>query len=104
MEGKIVQDADRLDAIGAIGIARVFTFSGWKGQLIYDPELAPRKKMSEREYREGTTTAINHIYEKLLKIKTLMNTTSGKKWAEERHAFLELYLRQFHDEWDGDFS
>ncbi|MBM7602088.1 uncharacterized protein JOC75_000058 [Metabacillus crassostreae] len=87
LEGKIVQDADRLDAIGAIGIARTFAFSGSRGHLIYDPEN-----------QEGKD-AIRHFYDKILKLKSLMNTNTGKELAEERHKFMELYLQQFYHEW-----
>ena len=100
LEGRIVQDADRLDALGAIGIARTFAYSGWKGQLVYDPGLRPRQQMSREEYRSGRSTAINHFYEKLLKLKGLMNTEAGRALAEERHQFMELYLRQFDKEWE----
>lgn len=95
LEGRIVQDADRLDAIGAIGIARTFAYSGAKGQPIYDPNLSPRDHMTYEEYRHGKSTAINHFYEKLLKLKDGMNTNFGKKLAEERHAFMIIYLDQF---------
>lgn len=100
LEGKVVQDADRLDAIGAIGIARTFAYSGAKGQLIYDPTIAVREEMSKEEYRGGQSTAINHFYEKLLKLKDLMNTEYGKQLAEERHQFLEEYLQRFQEEWN----
>lgn len=101
LEAKVVQDADRLDAIGAIGIARCFTYAGAKGHLMYDPHLPPRESMSKEEYRHGESTAINHFYEKLLKLKDLMNTDEGYRLAEERHRFMEDYLRQFFSEWDG---
>lgn len=101
LEGKVVQDADRLDAIGAIGIARAFVFSGAKGQIIYEPELKPKENMSKQEYIRRETTAINHFYEKLLKVKDLMNTYYGKQLAEKRHAYMELYLKEFYEEWDG---
>ncbi|GGG13392.1 HD domain-containing protein [Paenibacillus abyssi] len=97
-EGQIVQDADRLDAIGAIGIARTFAYSGWKGQLIYDPGLQPRNQLSKEQYRNGQTTAINHFYEKLLKLKALMNTETARLLAEERHQFMELFLKTFDQE------
>jgi uncharacterized protein len=100
LEGAVVQDADRLDALGAIGIARTFAYSGWKGQLIHDPHLPPRGSMSQQEYRTGKSTAVNHFYEKLFKLKDLMNTPTGKHMAEQRHVFMESYLRQFLAEWD----
>ncbi|WP_281884428.1 HD domain-containing protein [Paenibacillus sp. YYML68] len=95
MEGKVVQDADRLDALGAVGIARTFAYSGWKGQLIYDPELCPREQMSAAEYRQQRSTAINHFYEKLLKLRDLLHTESARRLAEERHQFMLTYLEQF---------
>lgn len=102
LEGQVVQDADRLDAIGAIGIARVFTYSGAKGRVMYDPEVKPRESMTESEYRNGQDTAINHFYEKLLKLKDLMNTAYGRALAEQRHQFMLEYLEQFYAEWDGE--
>jgi uncharacterized protein len=99
LEGKIVQDADRLDAIGAIGIARTFAYAGAKGELIYDPAIKPRESFTKEEYRNGKSTAINHFYEKLLKLKNGMNTNFAKKIAEERHHYMEEYLRVFFDEW-----
>lgn len=101
IEGKIVQDADRLDALGAVGIARTFIYSGAKGQAMYDPSIKPREKMSYQEYRTEKSTAINHFYEKLLKLKALMNTEYGQKMAEERHLYMELFLQQFEQEWKG---
>ncbi|MDF2938146.1 MAG: hypothetical protein K0Q90_3519 [Paenibacillaceae bacterium] len=101
IEGKVVQDADRLDAIGAIAIARTFLYAGWIGHPIYDPQIAPRDSMSPKEYRQEKSTAINHFPEKLLKLKGLINTASAKPIAEERHRFMEQYLEQFHLEWDG---
>jgi uncharacterized protein len=101
LEGQIVQDADRLDAIGAVGISRVFAYSGAKGRPIHDPTVKPREAMTKDEYRSGNDTAINHFYEKLLKLKSLMNTEFGKQMAEQRHAFMEQYLQQFYSEWDG---
>lgn len=102
LEGKVVQDADRLDAIGAIGIARTFAYAGSKGDLIYDPALKPRETMTKEQYRNGKSTAINHFYEKLLKLKETMNTTYGKQLAEERHRIMERYLQDFFNEWEND--
>jgi uncharacterized protein len=101
IEGEVVQDADRLDAIGAIGIARTFVYAGSRGHSMYDPELPSRMSMSASGYRNGKQTAINHFYEKLLLLKDRMNTESGRRAAEERHTFLESYLKQFLEEWNG---
>ena len=101
LEGKVVQDADRLDAIGAIGIARVMCYSGSTGRTIHKPEMKPRENLTPEEYRNGESTAIMHFYEKLLKLKDLMNTKYGNELAKGRHEFLELYLEQFYAEWDG---
>lgn len=100
IEAMVVQDADRIDALGAIGIARTFAFAGAFGELMYDPNIPPRDKMSQNEYRHGKSTAINHFYEKLLLLKDLMNTESGKQEAKLRHQFMEMFLQQFYDEWD----
>ncbi|PNW83535.1 hypothetical protein CHLRE_05g234647v5 [Chlamydomonas reinhardtii] len=102
-EAAIVQDADRLDAIGAIGIARCFTFGGAKHRVLHDPEVPPRDQLSKEQYMTGgeKSTTINHFYEKLLKLKGLMKTPAGRRIAEQRHAFMESYLTQFHDEWAG---
>ena len=100
LEGKIAQDADRLDAIGAIGIARVFAYGGKKGRLIYDPNN--NEPVDEKEYNEkGSKTSISHFYDKLLKIKNLMNTDTAKEIAAERHKFIEYFLNEFFDEWNG---
>ena len=100
LEGKIAQDADRLDAIGAIGIARVFAYGGKKGRLIYDPNN--NEPVDEKEYNEkGSKTSISHFYDKLLKIKNLMNTDTAKEIAAERHKFIENFLNEFFDEWNG---
>ncbi|MDF0725745.1 HD domain-containing protein [Cytobacillus sp. S13-E01] len=101
LEGKIVQDADRLDAIGAVGIARTFAYAGSRLDLIYDPSIPVRRSLTKAEYRNGTSTAINHFYEKLLKLSELMNTKSAKEIAMERHRFMEAYLDQFYKEWNG---
>ncbi|MCB9223294.1 MAG: HD domain-containing protein [Crocinitomicaceae bacterium] len=103
IEGLIVQDADRLDAIGAIGIARTFAFGGKFGNMIYDPEVLPVDFQSEDQYRKTRTHTINHFYEKLLKLKQLMNTTTGKSLAEKRHQYMEEFLKQFYGEWEGKF-
>ncbi|MGG4106109.1 DUF3658 domain-containing protein [Paenibacillus lautus] len=99
LEGQIVQDADRLDAIGTIGIARTFAYSGWKGQSMYDPYIPLREHMTREEYRKGKSTAINHFYEKLLKLKDKMNTESARLLADGKHQSLELFLQFFDKEW-----
>ncbi|WP_099362810.1 HD domain-containing protein [Fredinandcohnia onubensis] len=101
IEGQVVQDADRLDAIGAIGIARTFAYAGAHGDLIYDPELPFRESMTKEEYRNGKSTAVNHFYEKLLKLKDTLNTNAAKKAAQERHDFMTSFLDQFYKEWNG---
>lgn len=99
LEGHIVQDADRLDALGAIGIARTFQFAGKFGEAMYDPNIKVREDLT-KTYREPST-AINHFYEKLFKLKDLMNTTTGKQLAEEKHAYMEQFIEMFMKEWNG---
>lgn len=101
LEGKVVQDADRLDAIGAISIARAFVYAGWKGTPIHDPAIPPRGEMTAEEYRNGKSTAINHFHEKLLKLKDLVNTDAARRIAGERHRYMEEYVERFYEEWEG---
>lgn len=101
-ELEVVQDADRLDALGAIGIARTFSYGGYKGRELFNPSIAPNPDMSKEEYKKGSSPSINHFYEKLLLLKDLMNTQAGREMANERHAFMEKYLEQFYAEWNGE--
>ncbi len=101
LEAKIVQDADRLDAMGAIGIARTFAYGGSKSTLIYHPEIHPEKHSDFETYKKSKGPTINHFYEKLLLLKDRLNTPTAKKIAEKRHRFMEVYLKQFFAEWDA---
>ena len=102
VELDIVQDADRLDAMGAIGIARTFNYGGFKNRPLYNPNIAPNLHMSKEEYKNSEAPTINHFYEKLLLLKDKMNTETGKKIAEGRHQFMKNFLSQFYAEWDGE--
>jgi len=97
----VIQDADRLDAIGAVGIARCFNYGGFKNRQLYNPEIAPNLNMTKEEYKNSDTPTINHFYEKLLLLKDKMNTVSGKTIAEERHQYMINFLQQFYNEWEG---
>ena len=101
LELDIVQDADRLDAIGAIGIARCFNYGGFKNRSLYDPQIIPNLTMTKEEYKNSTTPTINHFYEKLLLLKDKMNTKTGRIIAADRHRYMEEFLQQFYNEWSG---
>lgn len=101
-ELQIVQDADRLDALGAIGIARAFNYGGFKNRPLYNPEIAPQLSMTKEEYKNNNAPTLNHFYEKLLLLKDRMNTKTGKEMAEARHKYMEGFLSQFYAEWEGE--
>ena len=102
LEGKVVQDADRLDALGAIGIARAFAYGGHKGQSLHDPAHAPTPHQSFEDYKKHSRSTINHFYEKLLLLKERLNTGTARRLAQSRHQFMEQFLAQFYREWDGE--
>ncbi len=99
----VIQDADRLDALGAIGIARTFNYGGHKNREIYNPDIKPNLNMTKEEYKNSDAPTLNHFYEKLLLLKDRMNTESGRRMAEQRHEFMKGYLNQFYQEWEGNY-
>ena len=101
LELDVVTDADRLDAIGAIGIARTFNYGGYKGSEIYNPDIKPNRNITKQQYKNSNAPTINHFYEKLLKLKNMMKTKTGIKIANNRHVFMEDFLKQFYNEWEG---
>lgn len=101
-ELSVIQDADRLDAIGAIGIARCFNYGGFKNRVLYDPEIQPNLNMTKEEYKKSSSPTINHFYEKLLLLKDKMNTETGRRIAADRHKYMQGFLDQFYSEWNGD--
>jgi len=102
LEGRVVQDSDRLDALGATGVARAFTYGGHMDRLMYDPNEKPSSQQSKEEYYNNKSSTINHFYEKLLLLKDRMNTETAKKLAQDRHQFMEEYLNRFFREWNGE--
>lgn len=101
IELQVVRDADRLDAIGAIGIARCFNYGGYKNRVLYDPNIPPNLHMSKEEYKTATSPTINHFYEKLLLLKDRMHTKTARDIAQKRHEYMQAYLSQFYKEWEG---
>ncbi|NQX76220.1 HD domain-containing protein [Gilvibacter sp.] len=102
LELRVVRDADRLDAIGAIGIARAFNYGGFKNRALYDPQIEPQLNMTKEQYKKSTAPTINHFYEKLLLLQDMMHTKTGRQMAAGRHKFMEAYLSQFYGEWEGE--